>query len=151
MSSEPAAIAPAAEIASRRHRYSSFPAAPPDATIVPFEAFAESGPRVVGGDGIERDGLGIPTIVLRNSGEPAAIAPPAETPRSRHRFPPFPPTPPNATIVPFEAFEESGPRVVGGDGIERDGLGIPTVVLRHREEPKTERKRRPGAPRRLKV
>ncbi|KAJ7758665.1 hypothetical protein B0H16DRAFT_642115 [Mycena metata] len=47
----------------------------------------------------------------------------------RIRFPPFPPVPDGVAIVPFEDFQESGTRVVGTDGVERDGLGIPTIVL----------------------
>ncbi|KAJ7758703.1 hypothetical protein B0H16DRAFT_1535384 [Mycena metata] len=46
-----------------------------------------------------------------------------------YHFPPFPPIPRGVTIVPFKDFQEYGARVVGEDGIERDGLGIPTIRL----------------------
>ncbi|KAJ7026868.1 hypothetical protein C8F04DRAFT_101809 [Mycena alexandri] len=46
-----------------------------------------------------------------------------------YRFPPFPPVPQGVTIIPFKDFQEYGARVVGEDGIERDGRGIPTIPL----------------------
>ncbi|KAJ7659705.1 hypothetical protein DFH06DRAFT_1130463 [Mycena polygramma] len=52
-----------------------------------------------------------------------------------YTFPPFPPTPEAVTLVPFKDFTEYGTRLVGKGGIERDGLGIPTIAL----PPKTPR------------
>ncbi|KAJ7758654.1 hypothetical protein B0H16DRAFT_1535205 [Mycena metata] len=46
-----------------------------------------------------------------------------------YHFPPFPPVPQGVIIVPLKDFQEHGARVVGEDGIERDGLGIPTIRL----------------------
>ncbi|KAJ6453277.1 hypothetical protein C8R47DRAFT_1229075 [Mycena vitilis] len=46
-----------------------------------------------------------------------------------YTFPPFPPTPEAVTLVPFKDFTGYGTRPVGKDGIERDGLGIPTIAL----------------------
>jgi len=57
------------------------------------------------------------------------------------RFPPFPPAPDGVKIIPFHSFKPSGILVPIdedddidarelGDGVERDGLGIPTIVLR---------------------
>ncbi|KAJ3486261.1 hypothetical protein NLJ89_g11831 [Agrocybe chaxingu] len=63
----------------------------------------------------------------------------------RIQWPPFPPVPPGATIVPFSQFVEHGIQIFsfpclgddndddeddGKDDVERDGLGIPTVPLR---------------------
>ncbi|KAG1720267.1 uncharacterized protein EDB91DRAFT_1178270 [Suillus paluster] len=52
-------------------------------------------------------------------------------------FPPFPTLPPGVTLIPFKDFRARGiqlfAEVVGGtdeDGMELDGLGIPTVELR---------------------
>ncbi|KAJ6516572.1 hypothetical protein C8R47DRAFT_1313004 [Mycena vitilis] len=46
-----------------------------------------------------------------------------------YTFPPFPSVPEGVTIVPFKEFTEYGTRVIGEDGIERDGLGIATIAL----------------------
>ncbi|KAF9534652.1 hypothetical protein CPB83DRAFT_901623 [Crepidotus variabilis] len=57
------------------------------------------------------------------------------------KYPPFPAVPPNVAIIPFSDFKESGIRIFGlpfgedlsndeDEGVEVDGLGIPTVPLR---------------------
>ncbi|KAF7288412.1 hypothetical protein HMN09_01393700 [Mycena chlorophos] len=52
-----------------------------------------------------------------------------------HRYPPFPPVPAGVTIIPFADFTGFGPRIVrDGETFERDGLGIPTVVLAERSK-----------------
>ncbi|KAJ7117883.1 hypothetical protein C8R43DRAFT_99803 [Mycena crocata] len=49
----------------------------------------------------------------------------------KYRFPPFPSVPEGATIVPFKDYKEHGIQVFEApDGVERDGLGIPTIPLR---------------------
>ncbi|EIW76399.1 hypothetical protein CONPUDRAFT_84977 [Coniophora puteana RWD-64-598 SS2] len=70
------------------------------------------------------------------------------------RFPPFPPVPDGATIVPFIQFRASGIQVTciplpenGGaeDDIERDALGVPTVELakyHDTDAPKTDARKR---------
>ena len=46
------------------------------------------------------------------------------------RFPPFPDPPAGVNIIPFKDFKPSGIQIsFGGDEVERDGLGIPTVML----------------------
>ncbi|KAG6863855.1 hypothetical protein C0991_002601 [Blastosporella zonata] len=65
----------------------------------------------------------------------------------RLTFPPFPEAPPGVTIIPFKDFKERGIQMfpTENDGIERDGLGIPTVELRVRHDTdtcKTEGKRK---------
>ncbi|KAJ7189118.1 hypothetical protein C8R46DRAFT_1341706 [Mycena filopes] len=55
--------------------------------------------------------------------------PPGGDPFRIYHFPPFPPAPPGVTIIPFKDFTEYGACVVGEDGVERDPLGIPTVLL----------------------
>lgn len=48
-----------------------------------------------------------------------------------YRFPPFPKVP---GLIPFKDFKPSGiqnPPLGFPDGIERDGLGIPTIALKH--------------------
>ncbi|KAJ7053792.1 hypothetical protein C8F01DRAFT_1260417 [Mycena amicta] len=49
-----------------------------------------------------------------------------------HHFPPFPAVPAGVYIVPFAEFQEYGTKIFGVDGIERDGLGIPTIILPNR-------------------
>ncbi|CAK5272902.1 unnamed protein product [Mycena citricolor] len=47
-----------------------------------------------------------------------------------YNFPPFPEPPTGIVITPFKAFVECGTQITRGeDGIERDGLGIPTILL----------------------
>ncbi|KDQ64071.1 hypothetical protein JAAARDRAFT_74885 [Jaapia argillacea MUCL 33604] len=49
----------------------------------------------------------------------------------RLTFPPFPNPPPNVQITPFASFKQSGIQLrLLGDGVELDGLGIPTVELK---------------------
>jgi hypothetical protein len=62
-------------------------------------------------------------------------------------FPPFPEVPKDSGLVPFKDFKPSGIQisVSGDDGIELDGLGIPTVELRVKhdtDEPKTGKKKK---------
>ncbi|PFH50420.1 hypothetical protein AMATHDRAFT_61135 [Amanita thiersii Skay4041] len=47
------------------------------------------------------------------------------------KFPPFPTAPPGVTITPFNQYKETGIKLFcsNEDGIEVDGLGIPTVEL----------------------
>ncbi|KAJ7612037.1 hypothetical protein DFH06DRAFT_1064361 [Mycena polygramma] len=54
---------------------------------------------------------------------------PAANKTFAYTFPPFPSVPQGVTIVPFKKFTEYGTRVIGKDGIERDGLGIATIAL----------------------
>ncbi|KAJ7137387.1 hypothetical protein C8R43DRAFT_1109921 [Mycena crocata] len=51
-----------------------------------------------------------------------------QVPSHRYTFPPFPPAPPGFKIPAFKDFQEFGTRIVK-DGIEHDGLGIPTIRL----------------------
>ena len=79
------------------------------------------------------------------------------------RFPPFPAVPDGVELIPFHSFRPSGIRVPIDDDddddeydgrqaselIERDGLGIPTVVLRVKHatdnlEKKKKRKKKAG-------
>jgi hypothetical protein len=47
------------------------------------------------------------------------------------RFPPFPTPPSGVTILPFKKFKEHGIMALSNEeGMEVDGLGIPTVELR---------------------
>ncbi|TFK43955.1 hypothetical protein BDQ12DRAFT_675853 [Crucibulum laeve] len=47
------------------------------------------------------------------------------------KYPPFPPVPQGATIIPFKDFKEAGIQIFSSDdGEEVDGLGVPTVTLR---------------------
>jgi len=70
------------------------------------------------------------------------------------RFPPFPTPPPGIQIMPFKAFRPSGIRISTDgndqDDVERDGLGIPTVMLRVKHntdaQGKKKRKKKGGAP-----
>ncbi|KAJ7737433.1 hypothetical protein DFH07DRAFT_842175 [Mycena maculata] len=57
-------------------------------------------------------------------------------------FPSFPTIPDGVKIIPFKEFEEWGTRVVGADGVERDGKGIPTIRL----PPKKKAKKVPNKP-----
>ncbi|KAJ7159008.1 hypothetical protein C8R43DRAFT_357711 [Mycena crocata] len=61
---------------------------------------------------------------------------PQDFPR-KYRFPPFPPLPPGVKITLFKDFQEFGTRVIDDNGIERDGLGIPTIRL-----PKSKKKKK---------
>ncbi|KAJ6605952.1 hypothetical protein B0H10DRAFT_2440054, partial [Mycena sp. CBHHK59/15] len=48
-----------------------------------------------------------------------------------YRFPPFPSVPDGVTIIPFKHFKERGIQIfAAADGVERDGLGLPTIALR---------------------
>ncbi|KAJ6457553.1 hypothetical protein C8R47DRAFT_170129 [Mycena vitilis] len=76
------------------------------------------------------------TLKSTNIASPSTPAQPAS---HKMRFPPFPAVPEGVTIVPFKDFEERGIRLFriededegeSGEGVERDGLGIPTVALR---------------------
>ncbi|KAJ7048877.1 hypothetical protein C8F01DRAFT_1266407 [Mycena amicta] len=49
-----------------------------------------------------------------------------------HHFPPFPAVPAGVQIISFAEFQEYGTNIFGADGIERDGLGIPTIILPNR-------------------
>lgn len=50
------------------------------------------------------------------------------------RFPPFPPVPQGVKITPFKTYKETGIKLScpNDDGIEVDGLDIPTVELEHK-------------------
>ena len=75
---------------------------------------------------------------------PMSTAPPTPIPPANeidangnivYRFPPFPQPPPGVTIIPFKDFKPAGiqvPALGFPDGIERDGLGIPTCALKVR-------------------
>ncbi|KAJ6493166.1 hypothetical protein C8R45DRAFT_1212606 [Mycena sanguinolenta] len=52
----------------------------------------------------------------------------------QYHFPPFPAIPEGVKIIPFKDFKEYGARVVGADGVERDGLGIATIALPRKVE-----------------
>ncbi|KAF8212335.1 hypothetical protein K438DRAFT_1806372 [Mycena galopus ATCC 62051] len=54
----------------------------------------------------------------------------------QYHFPPFPSAPQGVKIIPFKDFTEYGARVVGADGVERDGLGIPTIALKNKKKEK---------------
>ncbi|KAJ7062558.1 hypothetical protein C8F01DRAFT_1368336 [Mycena amicta] len=53
-----------------------------------------------------------------------------------HHFPPFPAVPAGVHIIPLAQFQEYGTKIFGPDGIERDGLGIPTVKLKKKKKKK---------------
>ncbi|KAJ7098562.1 hypothetical protein B0H15DRAFT_1018873 [Mycena belliarum] len=58
-----------------------------------------------------------------------------ETDVRKFHFPPFPEVPEGVTIIPFKDFREHGIRVFEeDDGVERDGLGIPTIPLRAKHD-----------------
>ncbi|KAJ7098506.1 hypothetical protein B0H15DRAFT_580055 [Mycena belliarum] len=69
---------------------------------------------------------------------------PKPTPDRQIHFPPFPPVPDGVQITAFKDFQEWGTRVVGEDGIERDGLGIATIRLPSKN-PKKKKKKGKGA------
>ncbi|KAJ7624825.1 hypothetical protein FB45DRAFT_796792 [Roridomyces roridus] len=58
-----------------------------------------------------------------------------------YHFPPFPPTPPDVQITPFSDFQEWGTRVIGADGVEHDGQGIPTIALAKSKKSKNKKKK----------
>ncbi|KAJ7056359.1 hypothetical protein C8F01DRAFT_1233934 [Mycena amicta] len=59
-----------------------------------------------------------------------------------HHFPPFPTVPDGVHIIPFAEFQEYGTKIFGADGIERDGLGIPTIILPNRTKGGKKKKNR---------
>lgn len=63
-----------------------------------------------------------------------AAAAPQTTDGDFIRFPPFPPVPQGVKITPFKAYKETGIKLScpNDDGIEVDGLDIPTVEIEHR-------------------
>ena len=62
------------------------------------------------------------------------------------KFPPFPTQPiGSSSIIPFKHFKEHGIRMFSNNGIEVDGLGIPTIelgVVHDLDECKTETRRK---------
>ncbi|KAI9459391.1 hypothetical protein F5148DRAFT_983458 [Russula earlei] len=88
------------------------------------------------------------------------------------RFPPFPPVPDGVNIIPFASFRPSGilvpidddddddeggdQRTRAGEQVERDGMGIPTVVLRAKHasdglEKKKRKKKKAGGAQQVQV
>lgn len=63
-----------------------------------------------------------------------AAAAPQTTDGNFIRFPPFPPVPQGVKITPFKTYKEMGIKLTcpNDDGIEVDGLDIPTVGIEHK-------------------